>query len=53
MTTMVTSKFLTNIVDNLGQDIHFDKFTCKLAKYYFFGHFSGGHKNDHGGHSGL
>ena len=53
MTTMVTSKFLTNIVDNLSQDIHFEKFTCQLAKYCFFDHFSGGHKNDHGGHGGL
>ena len=35
MTTMVIPKFMTNLVNALGQDIHFDKFTCKLAKYFF------------------
>ena len=44
MTTMVKPKPNTNIIVTLGQDIHFDKFTGNLVKYYFFDNFSGGHE---------
>ena len=36
MTTMVISKFMTNKVDFLVQDIHFDKIAVYLVKFKFF-----------------
>ena len=33
---MVKSKTMTNIIVTLGQDIHFDKFTGNLVKFWFF-----------------
>ena len=44
MTTMVIPNYMTNIINTLGQDIHFDKFTGNLVKYYFIDNFSGGHE---------
>ena len=45
MTTMVIPKCMTNIVETLGQDIHFDKFTGYLVKYCIQDHYSGGYRN--------
>ena len=53
MTTMVIPKFMANIVETLGQDIYFDKFTGYLIKYCIHGYFSGGYRHIYWYNGGL
>ena len=60
MTTMVTSKTMTNIIFTLGPDIHCTKFSGYLVKYPGQAYTLksdqkmtfDGHKSDHKGHIG-